>query len=444
MERLLLLLLFLLLLSIQLFVVDGIPKENYEIVRCIDNNNIYLLHNGISKRVTDNDEKTIEFLGFNVNNLHNITKQKLLLYHNDNTTIPLIHQQDLTPDEIMRVEILKITSITSELVYDFQQIGKGLFGYVNPSTIIIKDRLLALWGEFGEVIRIGWVNHTDYPYYSTEPYYNITNEKDSIWCNSGTNSQCMFAGQDPRVIMFKDKVIIFYTNRFANPNFVRMGKAEFIINEKNKSIDILKNNPCIHPPPHVNHRLDQKNWSPFIYNDTILLILFINPLTVIEMRENESPEYLDSAVVSKSLFKEIPWSYGSIRGGTNAILLPNENIYLAFFHSKTNLQEGKNGRTTYFMGAYTFSTKPPFELISISPFPVLHSLLYAGKWDYLTKRSIDYCPFPMSLAIAKDNSLLLTLGHNDEYGYITKVRLESLLSSMIFIGENKNVAEIPL
>jgi len=440
------LLLLILLISIQFIsILTLLPKENYEIVRCIDNNNIYLLHNGISKKITNNDVKTIEFLGFSINNLHNITKQKLLLYHNDNTSIPLIHQQDDTPDEIMRVEILKITSITSELVYDFQQIGVGIFGYVNPATLKIKERLLVFWGEFGEVIRYGWVNHTDYPFFSTEPFYNITNERDTIWCNTGNNNQCLFSGQDPRLTIFNNKIIVFYTNRFVNPNYVRMGKAELIINEEKKTIDIVKNNPCIHPPPHVNHRLDQKNWSPFIFNDTLLLIIYINPLTIIEMKESAtSSEYLDSSVVSKSTFKELPWTYGSIRGGTNAIFLKNENIYVALFHSKTNLQEGKNGRTTYFIGAYTFSSKPPFELISISPFPVLHHWLYEGKWDYLTKRSIDYCPFPMSLAIAKDNSLLLTLGHNDEYGYITKIKLESLLSSMIFIGDNNNIPEAPL
>ena len=426
-------LLLLLQLSIQLIGILTLPKENYEIVRCIDDNNTYLLHNGVSKQVTNNDERTIEFLGFDANSLHNITKKKLLLYHSDYRTIPLIYQQDQTPDEIMRVQILKITSITSELVYDLQQIGKGILGFVNPATILVNDRLLAFWGEFGEDIRVSWVNHTDYPYYSTEPYYNISNEKDTTHCGS-----CIFTGQDPRVIMFRGKIVVFYTYRHNTETVfsdgwrvavLRMGVAHLIINERNKSIDVVKNFVMIHPPSSINRRLDQKNWAPFIFNDTILLVIYVNPLTVIEMKEAESTLHLNSEIVSRSTFKEIPWSYGSLRGGTNAIFLSTEDMYIAFFHSSTAFPF--NGRKTYFMGAYTFSSKPPFELISISPFPVLHHWLYEGKWDYLSKRLVDYCPFPMSLAIAKDNSLLLTIGHNDEYAYITKIKLELLLPSMV-------------
>ena len=384
--------------------------------------------------MTNNDDKTISFLGFDSNNLKNITKHTLSLYHHDNITIPLIHQLDNTPDEIMRVEILKISSITKELVYDFQQIGKDIFGYVNPSTIKVKNRLLAFWGEFGENIRVSWVNHTDYPYYSNEKYYNITNALDTIWCTDGS-SQCLFAGQDPRLIQFDNKIILFYTNRLENPKYVRMGRADLELNEKSGTIDIIKNYYCIHPPHHLNH-LDQKNWSPFVYNNTLLLVIYVNPLTVVEMKDSQNVNYLDTNIVSKSLFKEIPWSYGTLRGGTNAVYLHAYDMYLSIFHSRTNLQNGKNGRNTYFMGAYTFTSKPPFELISVSPFPVLHHYMYVGKWDYLTKRTIDYCPFPMSLSLESDNTLLLTFGHNDEYGYITKITLADLLSSMMFIGDN--------
>ena len=83
-------------------------------MKCLENGKVYLLHNGNAKYVTNNDEKTILFLGFDSNNLKNITKHILSLYHDDNTSIPLIHQADNTPDEIMRVEILKISSITKE------------------------------------------------------------------------------------------------------------------------------------------------------------------------------------------------------------------------------------------------------------------------------------------------------------------------------------------
>jgi hypothetical protein len=103
------------------------------------------------------------------------------------------------------------------------------------------------------------------------------------------------------------------------------------LNEQTKTIDVIKNYYCIHPPHHLNH-LDQKNWSPFVYNNTLLLVIYVNPLTVVEMKDSQNVNYLDTTVVSKSLFKEIPWSYGTLRGGTNAVYLHAYDMYLSIFH----------------------------------------------------------------------------------------------------------------
>lgn len=62
----------------------------------------------------------------------------------------------------------------------------------------------------------------------------------------------------------------------------------------------------------------------------------------------------------------IRWEFGAPRGGTPALLVNGE--YLAFFHSKKRVF--KHGTTskigTYFMGAYTFSSEPPFMLLRAS------------------------------------------------------------------------------
>lgn len=95
---------------------------------------------------------------------------------------------------------------------------------------------------------------------------------------------------------------------------------------------------------------------------------------------------------------------------------------------------------TYVFGAYTFSSNPPFKLLSISPIPILNEQLYTGilimstsilviyinftyiykgKWNVIKNRKLDYIVFPMSIFFEDDSDesiINLSFGHQDAYG----------------------------
>jgi hypothetical protein len=121
------------------------------------------------------------------------------------------------------------------------------------------------------------------------------------------------------------------------------------------------------------------------------------------------------------------WPYGELRGGTNAILIGNK--YLALFHSRGRVKG--SFRYTYFMGAYTFSPHPPFTLLQISRYPIVHHKLYEGPTFSTWRRKApnNYIVFPMN--IYEDNdSLMVSIGTQDRRGWLCRLNYTAILLNM--------------
>ena len=100
------------------------------------------------------------------------------------------------------------------------------------------------------------------------------------------------------------------------------------------------------------HNHNQKNWSPFPYNDSILMIQRVNPFHVVALGNLSDPnDELPSYTVSLAPKLPIKWQHGEMRGGTNALLIGD--FYLSLFHSDSHVNG--NWLKTYWFGAYTFS-----------------------------------------------------------------------------------------
>ena len=85
--------------------------------------------------------------------------------------------------------------------------------------------------------------------------------------------------------------------------------------------------------------------------------------------------------------------------GTPAFLI-NDEENLTIFHT-CHLLNGSQ-RETYFIGAMTFSSRPPFRAIRISSAPIVHRSLYEGPW---MAQRFDYVNYPMGFLFAYNNSL---------------------------------------
>lgn len=164
----------------------------------------------------------------------------------------------------------------------------------------------------------------------------------------------------------------------------------------------------------------QKNWAPFEWNGTLLLSYSLNPHEVIH--PNLSTGTCQKCYETSKL---VQWPFGSMRGGTPALLVDGE--YLAFFHSgiftATTCSDYRQ-MWHYYMGAYTFEAEPPFELTKMSSSPIEAPGFYT--YSSYEKRII----YPSGF-IRDGSNLYVAYGKDDSEIWIATIDLNELKKTMV-------------
>lgn len=159
---------------------------------------------------------------------------------------------------------------------------------------------------------------------------------------------------------------------------------------------------------------DEKNWLWFSHNGDLHLIYLTLPHTVVRWDESLRPveEYVTD-------IWHPDWKHGEPRGGTAPVRVGSQ--YLSFFHSSMPWRPPKR---RYYMGAYTFSATPPFQVTSVTPEPLLAGSL-SDPWG----EGKPLVVFPCA-ALRENGHWTVSLGVND----LVSARLtisESLLASRL-------------
>lgn len=168
------------------------------------------------------------------------------------------------------------------------------------------------------------------------------------------------------------------------------------------------------------HVMLQKNWTAFEWNETLLITYSFLPHEILY------PDLHTGQCIS--LFETQPcvnWTVGETRPSSAPIRIGDE--YLAFFHSaKQTISPVSAGWNLwhYFMGAYTFSKDPPFELTRMSPEPLSAKGFYtnSGSW----KRVI----YPGGFVL-QGSQIYLAYGKDDKEVWIATLDKEALLGSLV-------------
>lgn len=189
----------------------------------------------------------------------------------------------------------------------------------------------------------------------------------------------------------------------------------------------------------------EKNWTPFEYNGELYVTYKVNPHLVLKV-DTKSLECkpvdplfeLDPPVVQYEGMPYRPYSsyeyrvwpkvYGEMLGGTPAIRI-SKRQYLSFFHSRNTKGVGQQ-RRSYYLGAYTFSTQPPFLVDAISPEPLLgpedtNAELPACTWLDSASRVV----FPVGIVL-REECVYMSFGENDRRCCVAGMGLTDLLASL--------------
>lgn len=178
--------------------------------------------------------------------------------------------------------------------------------------------------------------------------------------------------------------------------------------------------------PGASREFREKNWVPFVYNQTLLLSYSLDPHRVFLPLIGTG-----SCVEIASSVADLGWDWGVLRGGTTALFLEEEGEYLSFFHSSVDLgtvHSGGKKMSHYFMGAYTFQKDPPFAITRISPEPIVAKGFYSGE-SYKPYWKPVRCVFPCGHIVEGDH-IWISYGRQDHECWLVKLDKTALLESL--------------
>lgn len=230
--------------------------------------------------------------------------------------------------------------------------------------------------------------------------------------------------EDARLIAINNHLYMVYSDN-KDDYITRAGFRVYVSElEFDGEFFHITHTDCLKDFENASPYLREKNWVPFDYYGTMLMAYSLTPHLI--FRPIMGSETCTTVSTSKS---EINWKYGELRGGTPAIL--DGNQYISFFHSSIDmLTDHSNKRciSHYFMGAYTFSSEPPFQITKISKEPIVGEGFYKGEYYKPYWKSVR-CVFPCGLLV-EDPYIYVSYGRQDHEIWIVKMDKQALLESL--------------
>jgi hypothetical protein len=296
--------------------------------------------------------------------------------------------------DILPIQTHKLTNLTDYFLENGIH-KKKLYNY-NPSLFIYK-------GQMYKVYRVS--NFTYCNYY--EHMINAVQRNINYICIESPNNNiilvdypksqlylsCNEPYEDPRAIVMQNRLLLVCN---AQEYKCKNKMVLLIINLDHTDLDHIKN---IRPDKIVPLKYDnanvlgvEKNWVPFISDQTLHFLYHINPQIVLTCD-------LNSGICTKIVETYYDHFPDKLRGGTQAVLVRNQ-YYLAAGHVLHKIVFKK----IYFTFFYTFHKDFPFHITGISkPF-------FLDKND---KGVIESnFQFASGLEIV-DDVVYLTYGYND-------------------------------
>ncbi len=228
--------------------------------------------------------------------------------------------------------------------------------------------------------------------------------------------------EDARIFVYNNKLYLIFNDNHEMIFFSLWDRRDMYMAEltyNNSEFTLSKPLRLIHTEKYAS-RTVQKNWVPYVWDDTLLLTYTVNPHEVLYLNWINGNCY--SCYQTKA---KLNWHFGELRGSCPPLL--DDGEYLSFFHSGLyTASEASYGNNLwhYFMGAYTFSADPPFAMTKISPVPIMTEGFYTQS--QCEKRVV----LPGGFAIC-DSTIYLAYGKDDCEIWIATIDKNALKKSLV-------------
>lgn len=231
--------------------------------------------------------------------------------------------------------------------------------------------------------------------------------------------------QDARLIRGRDGVYMVYNDLppFEHFRTLFLAKLSF----KNGRAVLENDGPLESHPIRT-----EKNWSPFFYADEgnkehLMFSYAASPHRVWQVYDSVRHHIGEASTCKKAL----PWKWGSVRGGTPAILVGDE--YISFFHSM--FYDKVYNTRWYIFGAYTFDAKAPFCMKRISAEPIYFKEMYSAKSEQPSSVP-GFAVFPAGLEkglYKGQDALFVSYGDSDSASKVLVLDQAQFLETLVAI-----------
>lgn len=306
----------------------------------------------------------------------------------------------------------------------------------NPSLIKWKGRWLLSFrwiSEESEVSSLCSATHSKVGLIYLDEQLNPIGSPYFISLSHPEQKRTLFLAEDARLIICDGRLLMIYSGNKEEK--IEDGGFRMYVAELKEEINGFRvvSNECLSVFANENPKRREKNWVPFVFNNTLLLGYQLDPHTIFRPLLDSS-ECCETVAIS---FPSVIWEWGQLRGGAPAVKI-DEDHYLSIFHSSTHMKTIHSNDQEiphYFIGAYVFSAHPPFEIKYISPEPIIgpnfyHGACYEPYWHPVC------VVFPCGLAINGDD-VLISYGRQDHELWIATVDKEKLLENFIHVSNLK-------
>jgi predicted GH43/DUF377 family glycosyl hydrolase len=236
--------------------------------------------------------------------------------------------------------------------------------------------------------------------------------------------------EDGRLIVINDRLYVIYT-----------GNSEQILEDKGFKMFVSEldfdgrefrviSTECLSSFKGSRKNLRERNWVPFEYAGKLLLAYSLRPHKILMPLLNNTGKCESYA----SSHPSAVWDWGQLRGGTPALPI-DDKLNLAFFHSSIYISTAHSHNQLtrhYFMGAYTFSREPPFEIKQISPEPIVGKNFYRGPLYKPYWNPVNVI-FPCGFFV-DENYIWVTYGRQDHEMWVVKLDKRGLLDGLIRVS----------
>ncbi len=303
-------------------------------------------------------------------------------------------------------------------------------GAFNPSILKIKEGYLLVFRHCPNLFWDPWTN---------EMYAAILNDafdpiSEPQLLATGLTTPCIKQqSEDPRVFSFRDKFYVIYNDNIEiSRPWYRDRRDMFLAELQFSQGDFSLVKPVkLFYENRYHQVLWQKNWSPFVWNDQLLLSYMVNPHEV--LFPNLEDGYCFSCYETEV---HLPWRLGAPRGSSVPQLVDGQ--YLAFFHAGHQIETVVSQKMPlwhYFMGAYTFSATPPFRMTQITPQPIVGDGFYCHSshaLNYLDKKVILPGGF-----VVEGSLIYVAYGKDDCEMWIATLDKDALMKALVPVREKE-------